>query len=79
MLYSPNNFKLKPRRPFLLLRSITVVSMQVLAPTSLEPTDVRVILDTVDRTATSILMNASLHLADMVSETFKGSAKLNLN
>ena len=44
--------------------------MQVLVPTSLVLTDVRVILDTVERIATSILMNASHHLADMVSETF---------
>ena len=50
--------------------------MQVLAPTSLVLTDVRAILDTLDRTATLILMNASHHLADMVSETFLGFSKL---
>ena len=52
------------------LRSTTAVYMQVLAPTSLALTDVRVILDTLDRTATSILMNVSHRLANMVSKTF---------
>ena len=67
---------IKTRTDHFCLRFTNVVYFQVFALTSLVLTDVRAHLDTLDGTATSILMNASHHLAAMVSETFYGSAKL---